>query len=287
MPEIKNYKEFDEINNIKQRMTKNLKKTYADIEPFGLTVGDAKSVDSLVAATEDIETNAELVVSKLDKGVARPKDVLSFNDASKQIDNFYKSVRKGLSSVKSTKFKGIPRTDINKLADYLPSLQGYLARFETLFQDVQVRNAPINPNQEVQQLKDNIQAIQTELQEGEELLIDAELQVRNGTNNDVDDQIVDEFPEYLQGLRDDIALKSAQLIREEKKVPAKKITETGKEYFKQVAEIDYGMILKNFTEFITLLSDGIASFNSGRTVQGNLGGSYMIGGADYMPRRFM
>jgi hypothetical protein len=286
MPEIKNYKEFDEINNIKQRMTKNLKKTYADIEPFGLTVGDAKSVDSLVAATEDIETNAELVVSKLDKGQARPKEVLSFNDASKQIDNFYKSVRKGLSSVKSTKFKGIPRTDINKLADYLPSLQGYLARFETLFQDVQVRNAPINPNQAVQQLKDDIQAIQTELQEGEELLIDAELQVRNGTNNDVDDQIVDEFPQYLQGLKDDIALKSAQLIREEKKVPAKKITETGKEYFKQVAEIDYGMILKNFTEFITLLSDGISSFNAGRTVQGNLGGSY-IGGAEYMPRRFL
>ena len=54
--------------------------------------------------------------------------------------------------------------------------------------------------------------------------------------------------------------------------------------------LDYNLVFGTevspaFEKFIQLLIDGIASFNSGRTTQGNLGGSYMIGGE--MPRRFM
>jgi len=286
MPEIKNYKEFDEINNIKKRMTKNLKKTFASDEPFGLTVGDAKSFDSLLAATEDVETNAELVVTKLDKGQARPEGVLSYGDASKQIDNFYKSVRKGLNLVKNTKFKGIPRTDIEKISNYLPSLQGYLARFQELFGNIQAHNAPKDVNEGIQSLKDEIQRLQTELQDGQDILDQAEFDIQQGYGTAEDDQIVQDYPPQLQGLSDDIALKGAQLIRAEGKIPGKKIAEEAKVYFSKVADIDYGLILKNFTEFIQLLSDGLSSFNAGRTTQGNLGGSY-IGGADYQPRRFL
>lgn len=283
MPEILHSKEFDGDINIKKRLTKNLKKTFASDEPFGLTVPDAKSFDALLLETENIETNAELVVSKLDKGQTRPDEVFTFGDASKQIDNFYKSVRKGLNSVKNTKFKGLPRTDIEKLSIYLPNLQEYLARFQTLFGNIKMRNAPKDVNQEVEQLKDELQRIQTELQNGQDILDQAEFNIRQGYGSADDDQIIQDYPPQLQGLSDDLALKSAQLIREEKRVIGKKVTEKGKEYFNKVADIDYGMILKNFTEFIQLLSDGISSFNSGRTTQGNLGGS----NANYMPRRFM
>jgi phosphoglycerate-specific signal transduction histidine kinase len=129
MPEIYNSNELDGILNIKKRMTKNLKKTFADEEPFGLTVGDAKGLDSLVAATEEIETNAELVVSKLDK--EGPRVLISSSE--KQINGFYRSVRKGLNIVKNLKFSGLPRSDNEKLSNYLPSLQGYLERFKELF----------------------------------------------------------------------------------------------------------------------------------------------------------
>lgn len=280
MPEIKNSQEFDGDINIKKRMTKNLKKTFADIEPFGLTVGDAKSFDSLLAATEDIETNAELVVSKLDKGQARPEGVLSFTDASKQIDNFYKSVRKGLNSVKNTKFKGIPRTDIEKISNYLPGLEEKKARFKELFGSIQVRNKP-----SVQKYQDNIQDLLDKIENVQDMLQEAEDKVRNGTNTVEDDKIIEDYTPQLDGLRDDLALNRAQLIRASKDTPANRIKESGKEYFSKVAEIDYGLILKGFTEFIQLLIDGISSFNSGRTTQGNLGGGY--GGNETILRRFM
>ena len=96
MPEIFHSNELDGIIGIKKRLTKNLKKTFASEEPFGLTVGDAKGLDSLVSATEEIETNAQLVLSKLNK-------TGDFQSAEKQINNFYKAVRKGLNIVKNLK----------------------------------------------------------------------------------------------------------------------------------------------------------------------------------------
>lgn len=255
MPEILNSQELDGILNIKRRMTKNLKKTFADEEPFGLTIGDAKSLDALVSATEDIETNAELVVSKLDKEG-------NFQSAEKQINAFYKAVRKGLNLVKNIKFSGLPRSDIEKLSNYLPSLQGYLARFQELFASKLQENVTTDLDIGIGQLKDEITRLEDEYN-------DLKAQERNGY--DVEDELKQNEIDYNSRNKD---LDKMQQQSTRSKIRTKNIG------------IDYNLILTDFSQFIQLLQDGIASFNAGRTTQGNLGGSYMIG-ADYMPRRFM
>jgi hypothetical protein len=257
MPEIYNSQELDGILNIKKRLTKNLKKTFADEEPFGLTVGDAKGLDNLVASTEDIETNAELVVSKLDKAG-------NFHSAEKQINAFYKSVRKGLNIVKNLKFAGLPRSDIEKLSNYLPSLQEYLARFKELFASKLQENVTTDIDIGIEQLKDEITRLEDEYN-------DLKQQERDG------DDVVDE----LRQNEIDYDLRNKDLDKLQKQSTSSKIRT------KNIG-IDYNLILKEFTNFIQFLQDGIASFNAGRTTAGNLGGSYIGGSiADYQPRRFM
>jgi len=285
MPEILHSKELDGDINIKKRLTKNLNKTYASDEPFGLTVPDAKSFDALLSATEEIDTTADLVVSVLNKKQSIPENVLASYDASKQIDEFFKSVRKGLNLAKSTKFKGLPRTDIEKISNYLPGFQEKLARFQTLFGDVKRRNAP-KVNIPLNKLKTEEQQLKKQITDATQTLEEAEWNDQNGYGSAETDEIIQNYTEHIQKLKEDIALKSAQIAHMRK--GSKLIYET-KEFATKVAEVDYGLILTDFIEFIRLLSDGISSFNSGRTTQGNLGGSHLLGHnpADYMPRRFM
>lgn len=261
MPEIFHSNELDGILNIKKKLTKNLKKTFADEEPFGLTVGDAKGLDNLVSATEEIETNAQLVLSKLNK-------TGDFQSAEKQINNFYKSVRKGLNIVKNLKFTGLPRSDIEKLSNYLPSLEQYLKRFNESFESRNTQNVPTDSaNKKVQDLTDQMAQVEREHNDLQE-------QARNGV--DVADEINER--ERIYRLMDK---ERKLLIKQVERLMQNKATNLG---------LDYNLVFGTevspaFEKFIQLLIDGIASFNAGRTTQGNLGGSYMIGGE--MPRRFM
>lgn len=262
MPEIFHSNELDGIIGIKKRLTKNLKKTFASEEPFGLTVGDAKGLDSLVSATEEIETNAQLVLSKLNK-------TGDFQSAEKQINNFYKAVRKGLNIVKNLKFTGLPRSDIEKLSNYLPSLEQYLKRFNESFE---ARNTQNNiprdsANKKFQDLTDQMAQVEREYKDLQE-------QARNGVD------VADEMNERERIYR---------LMDEERELLKKRIEDLMKNKGINLG-LDYNLVFGTevspaFEKFIQLLIDGIASFNSGRTTQGNLGGSYMIGGE--MPRRFM
>ena len=101
----------DTENRVKKRVTKKMKANFAEDQGFapslGSTVGDAKSFDGLESACEEIETKGQLVANQLERDeVLRLQHPTDFA-APPGVAGFYGAVKKGITALKKTNFKGL------------------------------------------------------------------------------------------------------------------------------------------------------------------------------------
>jgi len=137
----------DNINKAKKRMLKGWAVQFADDKTnpktsTASTVPDSKAFDTLLDITEEIETQSEILVSDLDKATIETGQARFDTRSNEVVSRLYRDVRKGITALTKTNFKGLPRSDVGKLSSYLGSLSKYYDRLNTINVETKDLNQP-------------------------------------------------------------------------------------------------------------------------------------------------
>jgi hypothetical protein len=313
----------DSTNKAKKRMLKGWAVQFADDKTIfktstASTVPQSKAFDNLLDITEEIETQSEILVSDLDKATIETGQARFDTRSNEVVSRLYRDVRKGISALTKTNFKDLPRSDVGKLDSYSKSLSGYYDRLNAIKEDVSLKNTPSGQDflQEEINLKQRIAAASNFLRENtkrleknkqEALALEAEKESKKikGKNTPEDKH------KYTQEIAQ-LAIEEKQLIA--RREPAERDIILFKKDLSRLApdalvqhtkitkvassNIDFKLILQNYKVFLDTLTDGLRLYNSGLSGKVNkigetvgsgrmVGGSYIIGGAEYQHRRFM
>jgi chromosome segregation ATPase len=122
------YVEPNEENVQKKRVVEKLIKANIHDRGLGLTKPEAESVESLLRACEDIETQGEIVLKSLSQSLLRNSHV-----AQEGIHRFYTVIRKGIFTLARATFKQTPKTDIKNLIDYRDNINKLMIALNETF----------------------------------------------------------------------------------------------------------------------------------------------------------
>lgn len=294
------YQDASNDISIKKRMLKNwaIKFEQDKSNPTvnsALTVGDAKTFDSLLDITEEIETQSQILLSDLQKSTVISGQPKVDAKSAEVIARLYRDIRKGLGLLTKTNFKGLPRTDVGSLAKYSDSLNAYFDILSAMNIENYRQNAPNAPigqmNQDVAQLK-------------------AQLAQEERRQDAIERYLNDKKAEYRQALVDNQRLPMAQ-----RRLAEAEIARTERDFAqstqmqndisgrinhieglanieikklksRQTSSIDFRNILQNYKVFVDTLKTGLLAYNAGLTGQLNKVGETLT--ASGMPmRRFL
>ena len=289
--------EFGNDNRFKKRVTKQMKANFAEDQGFapslGSTAADSKSFDGLESACEDIETKAQLVANQLERdAVLRLQHATEFSPPA-GVSGFYAAVKKGISALKKTNFKGLPRSDIASLESYLERLSGFkfadkFAELLAHFQADPLAADPAALAQAYDRSRDALAAKKVEIAD-----LAAAFQQRI---NDLAQQMPALFVP-LQETRAHNATMAIARDRERQLADEVRVTYREIEGARRITgrhglvEKDSELVVPTFEVFLESLATGLQSYKSGvsgkNVIVGR--GAYHVGmgGDDYLPRRYL
>ena len=297
----------DDTNRSKKRVTKKMRENYAEDQGFtpslGTTVPESKSFDGLESACEEIETKGQLVANQLERDeVLRLQHPTEFSPPA-GVAGFYGAVKKGITALKKTNFKGLPRSDIASLESYLERLSAFEfgEKFAELLQHFQAGPRGMEFPEEGD-LQEQATDINTELQ----VTItaqDAEHTRYMGLVHPSKDR-TNKFHTKMHQLDLQRNKLEYDLAQVEKALEKGHRGISSKAERKGLVETDMALVVPAFEVFLESLANGLQSYKSGvsgkniliddsnretlaNPLQGT--GSYHVGmgGAEYLPRRFL
>jgi hypothetical protein len=293
--------EYGNDNRFKKRITKQMKANFAEDQGFtpslGSTVADSKSFDGLESACEEIETKGQLVANQLERDeVLRLQHPTEFSPPP-GVAGFYASVKKGITALKKTNFKGLPRSDIASLESYLERLGAF--DFEAKFAELLVHFAPVAAapvhaaREQVlidwnQVANDALDAFKAELH--------AEMEQWRGIIEAAAGAAVPvaqwrHHESLVARTRYNMEREVAKIAKNEKELNGLQHGRSTKVERKGLVEKDMALVVPAFKVFLESLATGLQSYKSGVSGKNIIVGSgaYHVGmgGADYLPRRFM
>ncbi len=294
--------EYGDDRRIHKRVLKSQLAAFAADKGFtpslGSSVPDAKAFDHLLSIAESIETSAQLVENQLNR-----QNIDSLSTHLTQTDiaippgvaKFYTTVQQGLNALKKTNFTRLPRSDIADLESYVERLTAF--DFEAQFAILQAKFAiqPLNPMvqanlerefQEAEARAAHFQtALDTEMDNWQIVKDDAARAGNYVAQGDMDEHRlnVEEFEKEIK-----ISTEQARVAAE---TLSKGNVTRGKIGSRRAhTRNDMALVLPKFNQFIASLKAGIQAYNSGQSGKNTLVGGathLMMGGAAYLPRRFM
>jgi hypothetical protein len=251
-----------------------------------LTIGDAKSFESLLDITEEIETQSELLLADFDKSEIETGQLRIDAKSNEIISRLYRDVKKGLAVLIRTNFKGLPESDISKLEVYSDSLSEYFDAFDAKKDKIiqENRRNPINPGRTVPVYEAEMQVKIETINEIQDALDakDEEKQAHLYENPIRDEDGVlkpmavrDGIKQHTAELDREIAEIQRDLRRETAGIPeiqknidnARQLgnKELGKIVKIKSSRIDFNLILKNYEIFVDTLHNGLLAHKTGYT----------------------
>ena len=290
--------EYGDDNRFKKRVTKNLKKTFADDQGFapslGTTKPDAKAFDNLENALENVETKGQLVLDQIDRNkILRASNPTSF-EAPQGVTSFFTAVKSAISALKKTDFKGLPRTDIAGLESYLERLrdldiEGEFQALLTIFKEkpapavIQQRQAD---NVVVRQMRRDLQALTEQRTQTQGALI-AETQ----RGRPLLARERQRFEDEIKAITFDIENLQRTLNGLEKAQSESVSARTTKKERADIIQSDMIQLLPLYNVLLNSLDNGLKSYRSGvsgkNVIVGSGQYSISMGSGDYLPRRYL
>jgi hypothetical protein len=292
------YVEFGDDNRFKKRVTKNLKKTFAEDQGFapslGTTKPDAKAFDNLEDALENVETKGQLVLDQIDRNkILRASNPTSF-EAPQGVTSFYTAVKSAISALKKTDFKGLPRTDIAGLESYLERLKdlGIESEFQALLSIFNTKPPPAVIQQRqadnviVRQMRRDIQALTEQRTRTQGDLI-AETQRAKPLLARERQRFEDEIKAITFEIEN-----LQRILNELEKAQSEGVSaRTTKKERADIIQSDMFQLIPLYNVLLNSLDNGLKSYRSGVSGKNVIVGSgcYTIGmgGQDYLPRRYL
>ena len=295
----------DDTNRSKKRVTKKMRENFAEDQGFapslGTTVPDSKAFDALETACEEIETKAQLVANQLERDdVLRLQHPTEFS-APTGVSGFYNAVKKGISALKQTNFKGLPRSDISSLESYLERLSEF--KFEDKFAALLAHFTPAPGGPREVLLTGAIDdarleiAAHTAAYHTEMGLYAQYVDRKVAANQIVEVRKTSQHNAIKQRIAENLKTEEAGLLMAEKELHAIHQSHSSKVERTGLIEKDMALVAPAFKVFLDSLANGLQSFKSGvsgkNVILGSgayhCGGAYhvAVGGAEYLPRRYL
>jgi hypothetical protein len=280
---------FGDDRKIKKRITKQLRENFAQDQGFspalGATKPDAKAFDDLETALEKVETTAQLVANQLERDeVLRLQDPTQFQ-APSAASAFYVATKAAIGALKKTDFTGLPRSDIAGLESYFDRLRDF--DFDKKFADLLQNFDPAAIGVDFPEEQQLIDAREPIIQRLEQTVRDLD---REHERFQRDPRAPARHMASMQQLTLNRAKLEDDLGRIDAALEKGRRVGTTKASRRGLVEKDLALVVPTFKVLLNSLENGLQTYKSG--VSGKnviVGGAYtcMMGGADYLPRRFM
>jgi hypothetical protein len=279
---------YDRLNTINVE-TKNLNQPAGD--PQGQVEGINRYID---------EKNAEADEKKRVLGLTK-REKININAREKRESDRLAKAIKDINIEKSKLEKELPKIDktLVKLRAEKAQIQADYHDDDTAPQNDAIEARDTELDELILALEEDKVDIPERLNEIKVELTNLNRERRDLTNEtkrqtDLIDKEIDDRVVEANQIKDDITLATRDL----KAVEPLAVIEKGKAIKTQSSAVDFKLILQNYKVFLDTLTDGLRLYNSGLSGKVNkvgetvgsgrmVGGSYIIGGAEYQHRRFM